>query len=113
MADVSVTVDGKNFKAITFTITPNGAIDGPAVWTQLSGLAVMTVAPDALSARFDGEALTADDTTTFKVEADVDFAPGGSVTIFDTGSIFWDFGTGGEPPATELGLAAGAPEPRV
>lgn len=112
MADVSITVDGKNFKAITFTVTPNGVTDGPPVWTQLTGAAIMTVAPDALSARFDGEALVADDPTTFKVEADVNFAPGGTTLITDTGSIFWDFGTGGAP-ATELGLAAGAPEPRV
>jgi len=111
MADVTVTVDGKINKAISATITPDGTIDGPGVWTKDSGLATMTVASDGLSARFTWEGLTADDVTEFHVDGDVNMDPGVVANITSTGQLKLTFGGGGGGPATKLNLAFGSPEP--
>jgi hypothetical protein len=112
MADVTVTVDGKINKAISATITPNGTIDGLAVWTKDSGNATMTVAQDGLSAKFTWEGVTADDVTEFHVDADVNMDPGVVSNLTRTGQLNLTFGGGGGgEPATELNLAFGSPEP--
>jgi len=111
MADITVTVDAKLNQTISATITPNGLIDGPAVWTKDSGLATMTVAPDALSAVFTWADVSANDTTKFHVDGDVDLSPGAVQNITDTGTLILDFGGGGGGPATQLNLAFGVPGP--
>lgn len=111
MADVTVTVDKTINKAISFTITPDGTLDGIANWVKDSGEAAMTVAPDGLSARFTWSDQTAD-LVQFHVEADNDLAPGVVNLLKATGELVLSAGGGGGgEPATALNLAAGTPEP--
>jgi hypothetical protein len=113
MADVTVTVDAKLNKAISATITPDGKIDGPAVWTKDSGGATMVVAPDGLSARFTWEGLSADETIEGHVDGDIDLDPGVVKNLTETFQIKLVFGGGGggDVPATKLNVAFGTPEP--
>ena len=114
MADVTVTVDAKLNQAISATITPNGKIDGPGVWTKDSGGATMVVAPDGMSARFTWEGLSADDVTEGHVDGDIDLSPGAVQNLTRTWQLKLDFsggGGGGDVPATELNLAFSPPEP--
>lgn len=112
MADVTVSVDKSINKAISFTITPDGALDGVANWVKDSGNATMVAAQDGLSARFTWEGNAGDDNVQFHVEADNDLAPGVVNLLKQTGELVLTAGGGGGgTPATALNLAAGTPEP--
>jgi hypothetical protein len=99
-----------NLQKVNVTLTPvdnevppqPAPVDGVPVWSVVSGDSTVVPAADGLSAELVSGTAIAD--TVFNVSADVDPGPGVQ-TIQDQITL-----TVTHPFATNLGLAAGAPE---